>query len=75
MNVWVVGLVGCIECGVPSGIFGVFDSKELATMYYDEMRQSHDSWDRFGGEGYWYIEEMTINALNNQGWPFGDEEE
>lgn len=63
MNVWVVGLVGCIECGVPSGIFGVFTDKQVAKNHLDILRVDSNTWDIHGGDGFWYMEEQTLDIV------------
>ena len=72
-EVWVVGMVGCIECSVPSGIYGVFDSEKEAQKAHDKMEDSHGTWTKFSGDGYWYITPMTINEVRTE-YPFEEEE-
>tara|TARA_Y100000593_G_C4200638_1_gene281683 strand:- start:208 stop:435 length:228 start_codon:yes stop_codon:yes gene_type:complete len=74
MEVWVVYFVGCIECGVPSGIYGVFDNEVDAKVMYDDMRKNHDSWDEWSGDGFWDYQKMTVGVINTD-YPFGFEEE
>ena len=68
-QVWVVYMIGCIECGVPSAIYGVFDNEADAKTMYDEMRVSHETWETYGGQGYWDYQEMTIGVINTN-YPF-----
>lgn len=41
--------VGCIECGVPSGPFGIFETAEEAKR---QAATLSDTWQRYGGDGF-----------------------
>lgn len=48
MNKWVVVNIGCIECGVSSGIVGVFTDEGEAAAVAERLDKSH-GW-REGGQ-------------------------
>jgi len=52
MKVYVLARIGCIECGVPSDILGVFKSKKKAEAL---KAKQQDTWNEFGGDGYYTI--------------------
>ena len=79
-DIWVVGLVGCIECGVPSGIYGVFTDEKVAKAHYENLNENYGTWDIHGGDGFWFLEHQILDKVCldheyiTKGY-FGDEEE
>jgi len=58
---YVVMAIGCMECGVPTNIIGVFDNEEKAIEVKKQYLEIGDSWNRFGGDGYVGIFESELN--------------
>lgn len=49
---YVVVYVGCIECGVPTELVGVYATLEAAQAAERTTKDGGDSWARHGGQGY-----------------------
>jgi hypothetical protein len=56
--------IGCIECGEPSAVFGVFDSEEAAQAACDAQREIDNGW-RGGQHSYdvFAVAEMNTTYL------------
>lgn len=55
--------VGCIECGVSSGIVGLFSSKERADEIADGLYKTHD-WRQGGQNNYEVFLLPVIDIIN-----------
>ena len=66
---WVAVDVGCIECGEPSDVFGVFTSQEQAQATCDAW-YAHDNGWRGGQHSYQVI---PVDALNKASLPVVEE--
>ena len=75
-RIYVVYMIGCIECEVPSGIYAVLDNKEDAEAMVKDRNEKYCPGDKFGGQGYWDYQAMKIDVLNTD-YPFdkADEED
>tara|TARA_R100000008_G_C3541379_1_gene144950 strand:+ start:657 stop:962 length:306 start_codon:yes stop_codon:yes gene_type:complete len=72
-RIYVVYMVGCIECNVPSGIYAVLDNKEDAEAMVKDRNEKYCTWKIWGGQGYWSYQAMKMGALNPD-YPFDKED-
>lgn len=62
---WIVVNIGCIECGVPSNIVGVFTSANDAEMLALELGETH-AW-REGGQNAFEVFPMpALNVVSSE---------
>ena len=60
---YIVVNIGCIECGVSSGIVGVFSSLDTATLICEQL-ESKASWREGGQNSYEVFEQPLTNIIN-----------
>ena len=72
-RIYVVYMVGCIECNVPSGIYAVLDNKEDAEAMVKDRNEKYCPWKIWGGQGYWSYQGMKMGVLNTD-YPFDKED-
>ena len=64
MDLWIVFDIGCLCCGTPSNIVGVFDDKEIADAVADKCHNSK-YWLSEGGMNSFKVFKMPeVNKLN-----------
>lgn len=57
MTKYIIMLIGCIECGVPSYPIAITETEEEATAIVDEQEST---WKLFGGDGYYAVFETAM---------------
>lgn len=63
MTVYVVVDVGCIECGEPSDVIGVFTDRGVAEMVADDCIDLQQL--RWRGEHQYIVQEAKVDELAN----------
>lgn len=57
--------IGCIECGVPSNIVGIFDNEERAKELEKQCDEKY-SWREGGQNSFEIFKEPEVNIINSE---------
>jgi len=63
--------IGCLECGEPSKVLGVFTDRGTAEQLVKDAWQWHDILDNWEGERKYYVYEAELDVA----YPYEDEKE
>ena len=63
MTKYIVLLIGCIECGVPSYPVAITETKEQAEII---VNQQKSTWELYGGDGFYDIWEVSHIPKGNE---------
>lgn len=67
-SVFVTIAIGCIECGVPSGLVGVYATVDEANAAAEAFAAAGDSWTHHGGQGYVEVFGPKILGETEESW-------
>jgi len=70
-TLYVAMQIGCLECGEPSKVLGVFTDKDVADKLVKDAWSWHDIVDNWAGERHYYVNEVELDVT----YPYEDEVE